>query len=333
MKFLKYFLPILFIVTIIGCGKKNEPIVFIYKEYKDPLHHYHLAYPNGWVLSPTDASLKIVSSQEAMNTFFNPSAPSELGALFTVDVRKPALVSDLQILLDSVQASDKEIIAKYDKVEDSQLGGVPAKKINYTLQLSDKFQLIGEKYIALIDSAEYVVEYRSFNEISANYKPAFDTLVKSFVVMKPEQAKNEETKPSQDFVRYDYASFGISYPDNFDNTFPAKKGDIQYSVEFKGYRQDCSARIDIFPAKGLSLEKVFEQNKAKYAGVRSTNQTTLGGQKAMYLTYSPMAKVVSRAYFTVKGDKVFRITTNWNTEVATDYQPAIEKMVGSFTMK
>jgi hypothetical protein len=88
----------------------------------------------------------------------------------------------------------------------------------------------------------------------------------------------------------------------------------------------------VFGAKGLTLEKAFDQNKGKYAGA-VTGKATIGGQPALSLTYAPTREVERRFYFMVKGDKVYRITMDWFKPQREEYLAAYEKVLSSIKFK
>ena len=52
-------------------------------------------------------------------------------------------------------------------------------------------------------------------------------------------------------------------------------------MEIKGYREDCTLRIDVMPAQNLAIEKVVEQN-AKFYKELSRGEATVGGLKSTY---------------------------------------------------
>ena len=81
--------------------------------------------------------------------------------------------------------------------------------------------------------------------------------------------------------------------------------------------------INVFSAQGLTVEKVFEQNKGRYKGAMQ-GKATVGGQPALTLTLSATKDVDRRVYFLVKSDKVVRITLDW-------YKPQPEPRAEGFS--
>jgi hypothetical protein len=97
-------------------------------------------------------------------------------------------------------------------------------------------------------------------------------------------------------------------------------------------RLDCSINIDVFDAKKLSVEKVWEQNKGRY-NAKSTGQAKIDDQNAFYADYSPRKDINSRVYFAVKNDKVIRVTINYFAPQKDVYFPTFENMVKSIKLK
>ena len=91
--------------------------------------------------------------------------------------------------------------------------------------------------------------------------------------------------------------------------------------------------MDIFPAKGVTVEKVFEENSPKFPGSRPGGETQISGNKAMVLNWAPMAGVSGRAYFLVKNDQLYRVVVTWAREKQDVYLPVFEKMVQSLQLK
>ena len=103
-------------------------------------------------------------------------------------------------------------------------------------------------------------------------------------------------------------------------------------VGLRGQRQDCNVLFDVFGAQGLTLEKVFAQNKGRYKGAVE-GKVTIGGQPALTLTLSAAKDVERRVYFAVKNDKVVRITMDWFKPQRTEYLAAYEKVITSIKFK
>jgi hypothetical protein len=137
--------------------------------------------------------------------------------------------------------------------------------------------------------------------------------------------------PSEVLEKYISTFFEFSYPDNFEFTSP-KKGSYDFVMEMKANRMDCTIHVDVFGAKGLSVNKVVDRNKGTYKG--APVETKIDGNKAFYINYTPsVAQIKSRVYFVVKNDKVIRTTLNWYQPQSEIYLGAFEKCISSMKLK
>jgi len=92
------------------------------------------------------------------------------------------------------------------------------------------------------------------------------------------QAGADPSIPASETTSFSNAFLTVSHPVNFEPSTPAPKGEMAFSLQLTGYRQDSSVRIDLFPAKGLTVEKVFEQNSPLFKG-RSNGEATVSGSR------------------------------------------------------
>src|SRR6202008_3165306 len=81
--------------------------------------------------------------------------------------------------------------------------------------------------------------------------------------------------------------FTMQYPDNLEFV-QVPKGNNDFAMEMRADRRDCSIHIDVFGAKGLTVEKVWDQNKGRYKS-KGTGNATIDGNKAFWVDYTPMA--------------------------------------------
>lgn len=329
----KYLVLFLFIFTIIfvSCSKEPQKIDFKFKDYEDVGGLYSFRIPDNWLVAPTENSTKFYSSQEAYNKFADPSSGA-LGVLMSVTTKKVDYPNDLNKAVEFVTQDEKEVIPQYELTTDTKFGGRDAKKMVYKIKLTSSLIVEGVKYVAMYDSILYNFDYKVFHEVAPSYQPALDTIVNSFVLTQPRTGGAGKLElPSEKFERYENNLLGVSYPNNFNTKFP--KTSFEFTGNFVGLRQDCNFQIDVFPSKGLSVEKIVEQNKGKYSGLRGTGERQIAGLKGIYLNYSAVKNISSRAYFVVKGEKVYRITLNWHVEEEKNYLPVFEKMLSSLTLK
>lgn len=317
---------------ISGCGKNEQVQPLVYQNYSDPYNGFHFSFPQSWVLSADPGKVSIFSSQEAINKFYDPTENSEQGSMISVQVRAAGKTEDLNSFYAAVADSDKEIIPSYTSVTDVTIDGVPGKKLTYSIQLGNKLKLNGEKYLAVADSLEYIIDYKGFNDRFDTFKPVCDSLVKSFSFPVKKSAADINL-PSQNFESFNNNFLEIGYPDNFDYTIAQAKGESLFSITFSGYRQDCTLQIDVLPAKGLSTDQAFDQNKVRYKTSSGSGQKNIAGLNFYYINYKLVANVNSRAYFAVKNDKLYRVTLNWYIPEEKDYLTVFEKMVNSIKLK
>jgi hypothetical protein len=91
-------------------------------------------------------------------------------------------------------------------------------------------------------------------------------------------------------------------------------------------------------AKNLTVDKVVAQNeanlqKAGYRIKKKANATIDGNKAALIdLTYTK-GEVDSRAYFTVKENKLYFLFLTWYRPQTNVYVPVFEKMVASLKIK
>lgn len=329
-------LPVLLVVLLVSCGKKEPPkLNFEYQGYDHPSLRYHFEYPKGWVLSNDPGKVRLLSSQDAYDKFVDPTSKSSIGGVIFIATTKDTLGGDLQKFYESTLATDKdkETIEKYEEVSDAKVGDKAAKRVYYRLKYDKGTIKRVEKYLVTTDTLDFTIEFISFNEMFESYKPVVEKLVSTFDFPKKlEKGVDAGEKPSEVFSTYNNALYTLEYPDNFDIKV-AKRGETGSMVTFSGYRLDCTFVVDIFPSQNLSVEKVFDQNKGKYNGAGGQKESTINGLKALYLNYSGAANIGSRAYFVVKGDKVYRLTLNWFKPQEADYVPVFEKMAASLKVK
>jgi len=329
-------LPVLLVVLFVSCGKKEPPkLTFQFQGYENPTLRYHVEYPKGWILNQESGKLRLLSSQDAYEKLVDPTSKSSIGAVIFVSASKDTLGGDLQKFYESTLAvdKDKESIEKYEEVTDVKVGDKAAKRLYYRLKYDKATIKRVEKYLVTADTLDFTIEFISFNEMFESYKPAVEKLISTFGFPKKlEKGVDAGEKPSESFSTYNNALYTIEYPDNFDIK-AAKKGETGSVVTFSGYRLDCTFVVDIFPSQNLSVEKVFDQNKGKYPGAGGQKETTINGLKAIYLNYAGAANIGSRAYFVVKGDKVYRLTLNWFKPQEADYLAAFEKIATSLKVK
>jgi len=212
--------------------------------------------------------------------------------------------------------------------------GIPGNQVHYSGFVDAKNKLEALELVAVKDSMLCTIKYEAFNKMFPAFQLVYDTALATFRFpvsakdMKPEDL----AKPSATFKPWENEAFKFSMPDNFSVSNPQVKAPVVSSLELKGYREDCTLRIDVMPAQKLELEKVVEQNAKLYKEI-SRGDFTIDGQKATFINYSPVRNVNSRVYFMVKNDKIYRVIFNYYSPMKADFLPVFEKIVGSIVVK
>lgn len=322
---------------LFGCGgaKKAEPVAITGLEtFKDESLGFGLKYPSNWMLRKQSGSQAVAfSSNNAIERFSKYDADGIAGAKISIT----AIKTDGKPL-DQVVADSKEFTAEsYSAPEKVTIDGTRGTKLGCSFDLTDgKFQ--SEKYFAMKDSMYVtIVELSAFGSTFDSYRKNFDEIIASITLatapapkeVKIDTVSSEPAPPSETMRSISGNGFSISVPDNFTGARTTVKGTLA-SASYVGDRRDCTIQVDVFDAsKQKNLDKIVADNKARYKAT-STNATTLGGAKAYSINYSFVKDVNSRVYFTIKNDKMFRVTLNWFKPKESSYLPIFEKSVSSF---
>jgi hypothetical protein len=324
---------IAFAFLFVACEeKKVEPLpVGEMSEYKDPGYGFKIKYPKDWLQLGTTGNAVFSKSQEVIDKFQNPSTGIE-GAMVTVQViqygGKPAEAV--------IQTSKDELKQTWQNLEWTQVAPMTAdaKRTNdtYRIPITSKKSIIGMDLYVAGDTALYKVSCMAFGEDQAKiHTNILNEMWKSFEapVVVAKVSDKWAGSPNLETLKSDY--FTMEYPDNMEFV-DAKKGSFDYAWERRADRFDCTIHIDVFGAKGLTVEKVWEQNKGKYRAT-STGNTTIDGNKALWVNDSPRKDAARRTYFIVKNDKVIRATLNWFAPQKDIYFSVFEKCVNSLKLK
>lgn len=331
----------LYAFLAMGCQKKAEPIIpGSLKTHTDASRSFSIAYPSNWkARTQTGDRITIHTAdndKERFAALFNgkPEIPGIGGARITL----LALTHKGQTLDELV--SDARIFdpVVYKKDEKVTIDGKEAVKLSFSFPLEDG-NFDGETYISLTDSTTAtMLEFLTFSDLKTVYQPTFDQMIKSVKIAQPAKIVERRVdtvvrdstahRPSATTKSFVGNGYSLSIPDNF----KAQNAKVANTIDSKKLLNgpvDCFIQIDVFDAsKQNNLEKIVEQNKAAYKGA-SASGTTLGGAKAYVMSYAPAANIQGRVYFTVKGNKMFRITTSWFSPEKEFYMPAFDKSVNS----
>ncbi|MDZ7363827.1 MAG: hypothetical protein ONB46_24390 [candidate division KSB1 bacterium] len=329
------------VLLVLSCSKKKAyPPIAEWEEYNDQFSGLRFKHPKGWHLNADGNRIALASTIEAAERFVDPRADdsreSDIDAQITVFRERPDSLKALDEIVSSFikDRSSEGFLGKTAKEiipQTIMLDSTEARKFTYYGNYTQQNKVTTTRVYAIRDSVVYYLEYAAFNDFFEPYSHLMDTLIASIRLPRPKvkAAGADPSLPSTTFTDFSNSFLRISYPDNFEAATPSVKGETKFSLEIKGYRQDCTVRIDVLPAKGLSVEKVFEQNQGKFSRVSGKGETTIAGTKALFLNYSPAKDIGSRAYFLVKNDQVYRIIMNFYAPKRADFLPAFEKTVGS----
>jgi hypothetical protein len=278
--------------------------------------------------------LLIFSSQDTYDWLLNSNAANKRPGAWIeigIDTTKGSSLADYVSVQREKLAAKKFRITSEDTI---RLANTEAVRINYTFPLTSKTSLFGFDIVALQDSIPTYIEYAGVGKAFDENKVVIDTVL-STIRLAQKLAKrqiSEASGPSESPATHSDRYLEFKYPDNY-NQVGVQQGNNLWVYELRSAaRLDCSIHFDIFDAKKLTVERVFDQNKVKYK-VRSTGQTTLDGQKALFLNYAARPDVDCRVYFTVKNDRAVRVTFTWYKPQEAAYLAAYEKVLSSLRIK
>lgn len=317
-------------LILFSCGRRMEPVkVGTLKEYKDAMYGFTIEYPVEWRQLGQSGKARFYQSQGVADKFLDPGRPGELGTEVIV------LVSDLngktfEDMVEETRANIK-MVGRIDAENPVTVGNKEALRINYTVPITTKMNMGGYKIVFQFDTLYYEIGFAGFGEMFEAHAAVFDTMLKSFTLPVPVIKIPGVWSASTNLEKYDTPFFTVNYPDNLEFTSPPK-GKNELSMGMRADRLDCSIQFDVFGAQGLPVEKVFDQNKGRYKS-KTTGEIIIDGQKAMFLNYSPVKDIESRAYFLVKNDKVIRITLNYFAPQKASYLTPFEQIITTMKLK
>jgi hypothetical protein len=314
-----------------GCGgeKKITPLpIGEMKEFRDGMYGFRFTHPAQWVQGGESGRPRFLSSLEAGQRFLDPLGSYPDGVMIAVDVTRTPTPDQQKIALLAELKSSGRVLGQESAVT---IGGKSGVKVAYTASFSTKVKETGQHIYVSLDTVLYDVSIAGFGDLFAAHEAIFDSVLKSFTFPRPVEKGRDETLPAEACSDNNAGLFAFQYPENF-NFVSVPKGTNDLALALRGVRQDCSILFHVFGAKGLTLEKAFDQNKGKYAGA-VPGKATIGGQPALSLTYAPTREVERRFYFLVKADKVYRITMDWYKPQRQEYLAAYDKVLSSIKFK
>ncbi|MBI3586037.1 MAG: hypothetical protein HY088_02775 [Ignavibacteriales bacterium] len=324
------------VMLLQGCGKKEQATSIAgWERYQDPYFKVTFTYPKGWHVVAEGGKVSLYTSESSVQKFFDPTMKgSEDGAQLVVYYERMDTVRSLESYADEIKSSLSSSGFVIKAVEPATIEGNPASKITYSGRFEGGSKLQAVRVVTIKDTLAYIATYAAFNDFFTPNAAVIDSFIASAQLPKPKSASTavDPSIPSTEYEKFSNAVLDISYPNNFEIAIPQPKGEVQFSLQIKGYRQDCFIVIDQRPAKNLTVEKVYDQNAKSFKPI-SKGETTIDGVKALFVNYSAMKNTESRAYFIVKNDKFYRVIMNYYQPSKKDLLPAFEKTVASLHIK
>jgi len=331
----KVLIALVMLMMVFSCGKKLEVIpVSEWEKFDDFIAKITFKYPKNWTIVHEVDRYTVYSTPEGIARFDNLTGGGADAARIIVSKQK---LDSLVSLEEYVNGSHQDMTASgYDvgMVEDRTLSDLPAKLFQASGHLDNRNKITSIKVIAMQDSMLYGVTYEGLNELFAAYKFVMDTVVNSLEIITTEAAAAAEDPsiPSSRFLTFENNFLKIDYPDNFEASTPTPKAPSEFTLDIRGYRQDCYIHLDIIPAKGLAPDKVLEQN-AKFYKEKRRGNTLIDDAATTYLDYQVRSDIFSRVYFLVKNDRIYRIIFNFYGPMQDKFLPAFEQSVESLKTK
>ncbi len=327
-------------VIIGGCSRK-APVTPIegLKLVKDDIRGFELKVPSNWLTQTVAGELVLSTSKPAIARRFLDFGKGEGGAKVELRAIQVDSTRNIDSLIKNSRLEFEDGLEneRYS-LTDATLGGKPAKLLSVKFDQEDgEFQ--SNMYFAEQDSVITILTLAAFGRNFEDYENQFEEVVASVKLAKrpvvkekkPDTLAPQGPEPPSDTLRpYSAGEFAIQIPQNFKGEKSSSNG--LTSVNFYGSRLDCNIQVDVFDAsKQNNLDKILTQNQKTYGtNVTSTN---IGGVKAAFFTYNPTPTVSSRAYFAIKGNRMYRITVNWFKPEQSVYLPIFEKSLKTVTFK
>jgi hypothetical protein len=311
-----------------GCGGKKEVVpvpVGEVERYTDPVLRFSIEHPKAW-LPDIEAGrrARFFSAEGVKERFLDPTGPYPDGAMIGLDVYRTSVPDSVRDAHLSEMKSQGYVLGEPAQLTISE---APATRVRYTANYGGGIMAHGDMVFVNADSVTYELTMAGFGDLFEAHQAVFDTALHSFRLPAPVIPGRDPTLPSETAAGYDGKLIAFSYPDNFN--FETTRDSV---ISLRGARQDCSIRFDIFPAQGLTAEKVMEQNIGKFR-VTSRGTSKIGGVTAPSFTYAATRDVERRFSFAVKNDLVYRVTLDWYRPQRSEYLAAYENVLQSVRFK
>lgn len=326
------FVSLVLTLVVAGCGgkKKTEPVqVGEMAEYRDAAYGYRIKWPKGWIQdAEVGVRAKFYNAPDVEKRFLDPTGPYPDGVAITVEITK---TTSADSMWKGQIAEMAKMGFRVDKEFPVKIGGKDGFRVNYAGNYTAQIKETGHHIFLGTDTLLYDLKFAGFSDLYDAYKAVFDAVLASFELPKPVEKGRDQTLPSETMSEHSTQYFTFQYPDNF-NFEAVAKGTNDLALSLRGANKSCAIQFTVFGAKGLTLEKVFDQNRKKFAGA-AAGKATVGGQPSLTLTYSATKDVERRFYFLVKNDKVIRATFDWFKPQRAEYLAAYDKVIASVRLK
>lgn len=348
---MQYGTPIVALLLIVfmagsfsSCKKKAElPVISEWEVHQDPVSGLEVKYPKGWLKIADPKRTRFYSTQIVADKFY------EIYSQGSTTINEDQGGVELDISAETFKDVSVGTLEEYKATtmqnysalnlsgeQPASFGKQSGFKYSYRVKVGKETFMQGEKIIVAHDSAFYTVSIAGFNEYFEVYKPLLEEIVASIKLPKPKVSlkdPNEAAKPSPEVERFSNDFVEFEHPDNFTVSYPKdKKGGALFALHLEGLRQDCTIDLDIFPTNKHSLDKLFDDNKGKF-NPKSTGSAKIDGHDAKTLTAVPAANIDRVVYFSVKGDRLYRIILTWSKPLTNDFKPAFDKVIASMKLK
>ena len=325
------------VLLVVGCKQGPDvPPVAGWEQFSDQFFRVNFIQPSGWQVQRDPSRVTITSSLGAMEKFFDPYSKSDAGSQLIVAGDREDSVRALADVFGDFRKGLEESGFQILSVDSTvTIDGNASMQIEYGGMFDERTRLKAVRAITVKDTTVYFVHYGGFNEYYAPYRSIYDSVLASLVLPKPiiKEKDVDPSLPVADTDRFSNEHLEFTYPRNFTPSIDKPSTGVEYAMRVEGYRQDSYVTIDIRSAQGLSLEKVVEQNRKNFKGASKVTPTTVAGEPASYLNYTPTRGVQGRVYFVVKNDKFYRVILVYPSTLANDFRPAFEKTIASLNLK
>ena len=319
-----------------GCAKKVVKVnITDWDQFQDPYFKVTFTYPKGWYVVNEPEKISIYNSQEASQRFFDPMSQAPAGVRIILSTEKDTLKETVEQRVKDFKDDRTQSGFDLKSTRETTIEGLPATEVGYSGYYDKDTKLSGLRTTVWKDSSFYFLTYEAFNDLFDPYRVIYDSALASLTLPKPRViVKNvDPSLPVEEFDKFSNDVVQFAYPANFSPSIETPKGEETFAMKIKGYREDCFVTIDVRPAKKLSLDKVVDQNSKTFKDAKSKTSTTLSGEKAVYLNFTPIKNIDGRVYFMVKNDVFYRVITYYYAPMKKSFQPAFDKVVASIRFK